>query len=124
MPTSIRYLPLLLALAASPVCAQTVRVYVTNSAGDSIHVIDPATNKVVQVINGVEATHGIDFSPDGTLIGRAGGQHVIVPGGPPMHLTATGTEQRRALVLILHESAKPASSLAHDWKPKGLCKNL
>ena len=63
-------------------------------------------------------------TPDGTLIGRAGGQDVIVPGGPPMHLTATGTEQRRALVLILHESAKPASSLAHDWKPNGLCKNL
>ena len=50
MPTSIRYLPLLLALAAPPVSAQTVRVYVTNSAGDSIHVIDPATNKVVQEI--------------------------------------------------------------------------
>ena len=28
-------------------------IYVTNSAGDSIHVIDPATNKVVQEIKGV-----------------------------------------------------------------------
>src|SRR6267378_450235 len=68
MPTSIRYLPLLLALAALPLCAETVRVYVTNSAGDNIHVIDPATNKVVQVINGVEAAHGIDFSPDGQRV--------------------------------------------------------
>ncbi len=62
-------------------------------------------------------------TPTGKQVGRAGGQYVIVPGGPPMHLTATGTEQRRALVLILHESSKPASTLAHDWTPKGLCKN-
>src|SRR5712691_11342942 len=57
-----------LALAASPVSAATVRVYITNSAGDSIHVIDPATNKVVQVIKGIEAAHGIDFAPDGTRV--------------------------------------------------------
>src|SRR5262249_10795870 len=31
-------------------------------------VIDPATNKVVQVIEGIEAAHGIDFSPDGTRV--------------------------------------------------------
>src|SRR5229473_2226018 len=68
MPTSIKYFPLFLALAALPVSAQTVRVYVTNSAGDNIHVIDPATNKVVQVIHGVEAAHGIDFSPDGERV--------------------------------------------------------
>lgn len=62
-------------------------------------------------------------TPQGTQVGRAGGQHVIVPGGLPMHLTATGTGQRRALVLILHESTKPATTLVHDWTPKGLCKN-
>jgi quercetin dioxygenase-like cupin family protein len=60
-------------------------------------------------------------TPDGTMVGRAGGQYVVVPGGPPMELTATGTEVRRAEVLILHDSSKPASSLAPDWKPKGLC---
>src|SRR3954464_4982715 len=59
---------LLLALAASPASAETVRVYVTNSAGDSIHVIDPATQKVVQVISGIEAAHGIGFAPDGTRV--------------------------------------------------------
>ena len=61
-------------------------------------------------------------TPEGKVIGRAGGQQVIVPHGPPMHLTATGTEVRRALVLILHESAQPATTLADDWKPKGLCR--
>jgi quercetin dioxygenase-like cupin family protein len=62
-------------------------------------------------------------TPDGVQIGRAGGQYVIVPGGPPMHLTATGKEQRQALVLILHDSTKPATTLVSDWTPKGLCKN-
>src|SRR5262245_4460501 len=37
--------------------AETVRVYVTNSAGDNIHVVDPATNKVVQVFKAPEAAH-------------------------------------------------------------------
>ena len=61
-------------------------------------------------------------TPEGKMIGRAGGEHVIVPGGPPMHLTATGTETRRALVLILHDSSQPATTPANDWTPKGLCK--
>jgi YVTN family beta-propeller protein len=43
-------------------------IYVTNSAGDTIDAIDPATNKVVQVIHGIELPHGIAFSPDGARI--------------------------------------------------------
>jgi YVTN family beta-propeller protein len=57
-----------IALGAWPAAADTVRIYVTNSAGDSIHVIDPATNKVVQVIKGIEAAHGIGFAPDGSRV--------------------------------------------------------
>lgn len=60
-------------------------------------------------------------TPDGTMVGRAGGSHVIVPGGPPMHLTATGTETRRALVWILHDSTQPPTTPAPDWTPQGLC---
>lgn len=58
----------LLALAAFPAAAQKSLVYVTNSAGDSIHVIDPATQKVVREIKGIEGAHGIDFSPDGARV--------------------------------------------------------
>ena len=43
-------------------------------------------------------------TPEGAQIGRAGGSPVIVPGGLPMHLTATGNTLRRALVLILYQS--------------------
>ena len=62
-------------------------------------------------------------TPEGKRIGRAGGEPVIVPGAPPMHLTDNGTETRRALVLILHDSSQPSGSPAPDWTPKGLCKN-
>jgi quercetin dioxygenase-like cupin family protein len=61
-------------------------------------------------------------TPEGVQVGRAGDKYVIVPEGPPMHLTATGHELRRSLVLILHHSSKPSTTLVHDWKPKGLCK--
>ena len=56
------------ALALTAAKAELVRVYITNSAGDSIDVIDPATNKVVQQIKGIEAAHGIGFAPDGSKV--------------------------------------------------------
>ena len=61
-------------------------------------------------------------TPDGIMIGRAGGPPVIVPGGPPMHLTATGTVQRQAIVLILHDASQLATTVTHAWTPRGLCK--
>src|SRR6266481_191693 len=59
---------LAVALAPLPASAGSVRIYITNSAGDSIHVIDPATNKVVQEIKGIEGAHGVNFSPDGARV--------------------------------------------------------
>jgi YVTN family beta-propeller protein len=53
---------------AADASGSMARIYVTNSAGDSIDVVDPATNKVVQVIRGIELPHGIAFSPDGARI--------------------------------------------------------
>jgi YVTN family beta-propeller protein len=57
-----------LALAAQSASATTVRVYVTNSGGDNIHVVDPANQKVVSTIEGIEGAHGVAFSPDGTRV--------------------------------------------------------
>ena len=42
-----------LALTLPLTAALTVRVIQTNSAGDNVHVIDPATNKVVGTIEGI-----------------------------------------------------------------------
>jgi YVTN family beta-propeller protein len=57
------YLSLLLAL---PLAASTVRIIQTNSAGDDVSIIDPATNKVVGVIHGIEVNHGAAAAPDGS----------------------------------------------------------
>jgi YVTN family beta-propeller protein len=53
-------------LAAVPLAANTVRIVQTNSAGDNVHLIDPATNKVVGVIEGIEVNHGAAAAPDGS----------------------------------------------------------
>jgi YVTN family beta-propeller protein len=65
---SLSLLSLLLLLAPMPASASTVRVYITNSAGDKIDVIDPAKNRVVQQIKDIEGAHGIAFSPDGSRV--------------------------------------------------------
>jgi YVTN family beta-propeller protein len=48
--------------------ARKTRIYITNSAGDTVDVVDPATNKVVQTIQGIELPHGVVFSPDGARV--------------------------------------------------------
>ena len=58
---------LLCSLPFSAMAAQ-LRIIQTNFAGDTIHIIDPATNKVVAQIGGVEAVHGNVASPDGARI--------------------------------------------------------
>jgi YVTN family beta-propeller protein len=54
-------------LSFSAMAAQ-LRIIQTNFAGDTIHIIDPATNKVVRKIEGIEAAHGIVTAPDGSRI--------------------------------------------------------
>ena len=77
--------------------------------------------------SGVEAWYTLSGetcleTPDGASVGRADDAPVIVPEGLPMELTATGTALRTSLVLILHRSAKPATTLVDEWHPRGLCK--
>jgi YVTN family beta-propeller protein len=55
-------------LLALPVSAGNTRIYITNSAGDTVDVVDASTNKVVQVIKGIEVPHGVNFSPDGKSV--------------------------------------------------------
>jgi YVTN family beta-propeller protein len=46
----------------------STRIYVTNSAANTVDVVDSRTNKVVQVIRGIELPHGVTFSPDGNRV--------------------------------------------------------
>jgi YVTN family beta-propeller protein len=48
--------------------AGQVRIIQTNSAGDRVSLIDPATNKVVGEIKDIEANHGAVAAPDGSRI--------------------------------------------------------
>jgi YVTN family beta-propeller protein len=48
--------------------ADAVRVIQTNAAGDNAHVIDPATNQVVGVIEDIEVPHGVTIAPDGRRV--------------------------------------------------------
>jgi len=54
--------------ALAPRAEKKVRIIQTNSAGDNVHVIDPVTNKVVGVIEGIEVNHGAAVAPDGSRI--------------------------------------------------------
>jgi YVTN family beta-propeller protein len=48
--------------------AAKLRIVQNNSAGDSVSIIDPATNKVVGEIKGIEAPHGVTVAKDGSRI--------------------------------------------------------
>jgi quercetin dioxygenase-like cupin family protein len=89
-------------------------------------VFTPGMRARVHRHSGPEAWHTVAGetcleTPERTYLGRAGGPPVIVPEGPPMAPTATGTEVRKAVVLILHDASKPHTTLASDWTPKGEC---
>jgi YVTN family beta-propeller protein len=55
-------------LASSHTDTRVARIVQTNSAGDTVDLIDPATNKVVAVINDIEIPHGVTSAPDGTRL--------------------------------------------------------
>jgi YVTN family beta-propeller protein len=59
----------MLAVVTLPLgAADKVRIIQTNSAGDRVSLIDPATNKVVGEIKDIEANHGAVVAPDGSRI--------------------------------------------------------
>ena len=53
---------------AAPLGAQTVRIIQTNAAGDNAHIIDPATNEIVDEISGLPMAHGVTSAPDGSAL--------------------------------------------------------
>ena len=48
------------------IASSQVRIVQTNSRGDNIHLIDPATHKIVGEIKGVPINHGAAAAPDGS----------------------------------------------------------
>ena len=97
------WLPLCVTLSLAPHLASAgeARVYVTDSGGDSIEVIDPATNKVAQVITGIGTPHGINFSPDGSRI-------------------YVSSESRNALEIVDRETGKITDEVALSGHPNNI----
>src|SRR5262245_21357644 len=60
----------LVAVLALPLAAQTGRAVIvqTNSAGDSVTLIDPSSDKIVAEIPEVEVIHGVAAAPDGSRL--------------------------------------------------------
>ena len=88
-------------------------------------VFAPNTSTRVHTHSGPEAWYVLTGAqcletPDGITVVKAG-ESSLVREGPPMMLSSVGSEKRRSVLLVLHDSSKPWSSLHTEWKPKGLC---
>ncbi len=90
-------------------------------------VLTPGTETVIHRHPGVEVFYTDSGescleTPAGKRIGRKG-EDVVVDEGEPMVLVASGTQNRRALTLVLHDADHAWSTPAPDWKPLGLCRH-
>ena len=68
------------------------------------------------VVNGAQCLR----TPDATTVLRKG-ESGFVAAGPPMMLTSLGPDTRRALVLVLHDSAQPWMTVTTEWRPTAGC---
>jgi quercetin dioxygenase-like cupin family protein len=59
-------------------------------------------------------------TPDRTIVARAG-EGALVPEGPPMVLSSIGTETRRSVLLVLHDSSRRWTAPFSDWQPDQPC---
>jgi quercetin dioxygenase-like cupin family protein len=89
-------------------------------------IFDPGNTAPVHIHSGPEAFFALSGdtcleTPDGVQRSKGPGNTLVVQGGLPMLLMATGTEVRKGFALILHDSTMPPTTLVDDWRPKGLC---
>jgi len=90
-----------------------VRIIQTNAAGDNVHIIDPATNKVVGEIKGIEAGHGAAVAGNRIYISNESDSTLDVVDGKTLLVTnriklsghpnniAAGRDGRKVYVSIL-----------------------
>jgi hypothetical protein len=86
----------------------------------------PGMSAPIHLHSGPEAFYAVSGetcleTPDGVQVGRHLGNSMVVRGGPPMLLMALGHQPRQGFALILHDAARPPTTLVHDWAPRGLC---
>jgi quercetin dioxygenase-like cupin family protein len=59
-------------------------------------------------------------TPEGIIVARAG-EGAVVPEGPARNIQSVGTETRRSVLIVLHDTSQHWVTRAIDWTPKGLC---
>jgi quercetin dioxygenase-like cupin family protein len=59
-------------------------------------------------------------TPDETIVARAG-QGAVVREGPPMILSTVGSETRRAVLMVIHDSRRPWNLDHGQWQPQETC---
>ena len=59
-------------------------------------------------------------TPERVIVARAG-ESAVVEEGPSMNIQGVGTETRRSVLLVLHDSSQHWMTMVSDWQPKGLC---
>jgi quercetin dioxygenase-like cupin family protein len=85
----------------------------------------PGMRSIAHRHPGPEAFYNIEgefcLETPGKKIVVGPGQSVFVAGETPMQLTATGTQMRRSLVLVLRPSGRFLGTPAFRWTPSALC---
>jgi quercetin dioxygenase-like cupin family protein len=89
-------------------------------------IFKPGAAAPLHVHSGPEAFYAVSGdtcleTPDGVQIGRGLGNALSIKAGPPMLLMAIGKTPRRGFALILHDAAKPPTTLTQAWQPTGFC---
>ncbi|NMN06729.1 MULTISPECIES: hypothetical protein [unclassified Novosphingobium] len=89
-------------------------------------IFTPGMTAPLHVHSGPEAFYAVTGdtcleTPEGVQLGHGPGNNLVIRGGPPMLLMATGKEPRKGFALILHDASQAPTTLIHDWHPQGLC---
>jgi quercetin dioxygenase-like cupin family protein len=85
----------------------------------------PGVRAVVHTHSGPEAFYVVSGAqcletPDATKVSRAG-ESAVIQAGPPMALSGVGSENRTAVLLVLHDSSQPWMMRESTWTPPGRC---
>ena len=85
----------------------------------------PGMKTRVHVHSGPEAWYVVSGAqclrtPDRTIVARAG-EGAVVPEGPPMILSTVGSETRRAVLMVVHDSRSPWATDQGQWQPQETC---
>jgi dienelactone hydrolase/mannose-6-phosphate isomerase-like protein (cupin superfamily) len=107
-----------------PALAAAARYEMRVSDADFAPEQNPQISRAVHTHSGPEfwyvLTGGQCLETTGGTTRAAAGQGMFAPADTPMQLNITGRTKRDALFVIVHDAARPATTVS-NWQPKGSC---